>query len=368
MLVQRKTKVLWREIAMAEIAQHLPFSQLEIRGDRTGPFGASFVVQAIAVAILLNLSFAAPKMLEQKRYETIELTAPVEAAKVLPAPNVKVVPPKIKAEPTPVAQSQQAKIVPPMPTSIPRPPPVVQARIETPAPKFESQRIDLPPGPKPAKPIHMNNFGSTGSSAIPTLANKNASEVQTGGFGDPNGVPASGNQTGKVAIAKLGSFDLPEGSGQGNGTGGGKGAKGNVVSSGFGNGTAVQGGGGRGTGGTGSRRVVETAFAAPQPTEPTTTHKSAGEDSGFTPISILSKPKPAYSEEGRKRHIEGEVQLDVVFMANGQLKVLDVTRGLGYGLDEAAMQAAQKIQFVPAKRGGQPVDYRAKLRIQFQLT
>jgi protein TonB len=62
------------------------------------------------------------------------------------------------------------------------------------------------------------------------------------------------------------------------------------------------------------------------------------------------------------------VQLDVVFMANGQIKVLGVTRGLGYGLDEAAIQAAQKIQFVPAKRGGQPVDYQAKLRILFQLT
>jgi protein TonB len=348
---------------MAEIAQRLPFSQLEINGDRKGPFGTSFVVQAIAVAILLNLSFAAPKMLEQRRYESIELTAPVEEAKVSPAPKVKVAQPKLKVEPTPVPQPQQAKIVPPMPTRIPRQAPVVEAKIEAPVPKFEAQKIDLPPGPKPAKPIHINNFGSTGSSATPTLANKNASEVQTGGFGDPNGVPASGNHTGNVAIAKLGSFDQPEGSGQGNGTGGGKGAKGNVVSAGFGNGTAVQGGGGASNG-----KVVQTAFAAPQPAAPTTTRKSAVEDSGFTPFTILSKPTPAYSEEGRKRHIEGEVQLDVVFMANGQLKVLGVTRGLGYGLDEAAIQAAQKIQFVPAKRGGQPVDYQAKLRIVFQLT
>jgi periplasmic protein TonB len=353
---------------MAEMSQRLPFSQLEISNSRKGPFGTSFVVQAIGVAILLNLSFAAPKMLEKKRYETIELTAPVEEAKVSPAPKVKVVQPKIKVQPTPVPQPQQVKIVPPMPTKIPRPAPVVEAKIEAPAPKFESQRVDLPPGPKPAKPIHINNFGSTGRSATPTLANKNASEVQTGGFGDPNGVPASGNHTGKVAIAKLGSFDLPEGSGQGNGTGGGRGARGTVSSSGFGNGTAVQGGGGRGTGGTGNGQVVQTAFAAPQPAAASPTRKAAVEDSGFTPFTILSKPKPTYSDEGRKRHIEGEVQLDVVFMANGQIKVLGVTRGLGYGLDEAAIQAAQKIQFVPAKRGGQPVDYQAKLRILFQLT
>ena len=354
---------------MAEISQRLPFSQIEVNDSRKGPFGTSFIVQAIMVAILLNLSFVAPKVLEKKRYETIQLTAPVEQAKVSPAPKVKVVQPKIKVEPTPQPQPQVVKIQPPpMPTRIPKPAPVVEAKIEAPAPKFESKRLDLPPGPKPAKPIHMNNFGSSGSSATPTLANKNANEVQTGGFGDPNGVPASDNRTGKVAIAKLGSFDLPEGAGQGNGTGGGHGARGTVVSSGFGNGTAVQGGGGRGTGGNGSGKVVQTAFAAPQPAEATTTKKTVTQDSGFTPFTILSKPKPTYTEEGRKRHIEGEVQLDVVFMANGQVKVLGVTRGLGYGLDEAAMQAAEKIQFVPAKRGGQPVDYQAKLRIVFQLT
>ena len=351
---------------MAEVSQRLPFSQIDILDSRRGPFGASFAVQVVGVAILLNLSFAAPKMLEKRRYETISLTAPFEQAKVSPAPKVKVVQPRIKVQPTPVPQVQQVRITPPpMPTRIPKAKPVVEARIEAPAPKFESARVDLPPGPKPAKPIHLNNFGSTGSSATPTLANKNANQVQTGGFGDPNGVPANSNsQVGKVAIAKLGSFDLPEGGGQGNGTGGAHGARGTVASAGFGNGTAVQGGGGRGTGG----HVVQTAFAAPQPTEPTTTRKAVSEDSGFTPFTILSKPKPNYTDEGRKRHIEGEVQLDVVFMANGQVKVLNVTRGLGYGLDEAAMQAAQKIQFVPAKRGGQPVDYQAKLRIVFQLT
>jgi protein TonB len=348
---------------MAEMSQRLPFSQLETNTSRTGPFGTSFIVQAIGVAVLLNLSFAAPEMLEKKRYHTIELTAPVEEVKVSPAPKVKVAPPRIKVAEIP--QPQQARITPPpMPARIPRPAPVVEAKVEAPpTPKFESQRVDLPPGPKPAKPIHIDNFGSTGSSATPTLANKNASQVQTGGFGDPNGVPASSNQTGKVAVAKLGSFDQPEGAGQGNGTGGGKGAKGNVVSTGFGNGTAVQGGGGRGNG-----KVVQTAFAAPPPPDPTVTKKSSVDDSGFAPFTILSKPKPTYTEEGRNRHIEGEVQLDVVFLASGQCKVLGVTRGLGYGLDEAAIAAAQKIQFVPAKRGGQAVDYQAKLRIVFQLT
>ena len=97
---------------MAQLSQRLPFSQLEINNSRRGPFGTSFIVQAIGVAILLNLTFVAPKILEKKQYESIALTAPVEQAKVSPAPKVKVTQPKIKVEPTPV-QPQQVKITPP---------------------------------------------------------------------------------------------------------------------------------------------------------------------------------------------------------------------------------------------------------------
>ena len=67
---------------MAEISQRLPFSQLETKESRTAPFGTSFVVQTIAFAILLNLSFAAPAILEKQRYQTIVLTAPVEQSKL----------------------------------------------------------------------------------------------------------------------------------------------------------------------------------------------------------------------------------------------------------------------------------------------
>ena len=48
-------------------------------------------------------------------------------------------------------------------------------------------------------------------------------------------------------------------------------------------------------------------------------------------------------------------------------KHLDVVSGLGHGLDEAAVQAAQQIKFKPAKRDGQPVDFPARVRIEFRL-
>jgi outer membrane biosynthesis protein TonB len=55
------------------------------------------------------------------------------------------------------------------------------------------------------------------------------------------------------------------------------------------------------------------------------------------------------------------------FSAAGTLHVNRVVRGLGHGLDEAAIAAANKIRFKPAMRGGQPVDSTAIVHVVFQL-
>src|SRR5208337_1053850 len=89
----------------------------------------------------------------------------------------------------------------------------------------------------PRPPVKTNVF-STGSSATPTMAAA-PQKVQTGGFGDPNGVPASDTHGHPVTIAQAGSFDLPSGPGYGNGTGGSHGARGVVASTGFGSGVAT---------------------------------------------------------------------------------------------------------------------------------
>ena len=87
----------------------------------------------------------------------------------------------------------------------------------------------------------------------------------------------------------------------------------------------------------------------------------------MTPVEVLQKPTPTYTDEARKLHIEGEVLLEVEFGASGRLRVLRVVRGLGHGLDEAAMTAAEKIRYKPAMRQGQPVNSTATLHIVFQI-
>ena len=65
-------------------------------------------------------------------------------------------------------------------------------------------------------------------------------KVQTGGFGDPNGLTGTGKQGAKLYAAAAGGFDMPVGAGQGNGSGGAKGIKGTVASADFGNGIATR--------------------------------------------------------------------------------------------------------------------------------
>ena len=191
-----------------------------------------------------------------------------------------------------------------------------------------------------------------------------ASKVQTAGFGSPSGMPglAQGGSHGNVA--HLGAFDMPAGPGSGNGSGGTHGAQGRIASSGFGDGIVaapsqgVPGGGQVAPAGFADAESLTHSAAPAQP------HQAAV---SFDPVEILSKPNPVYTEEARRLHVQGEVLLRVVFAASGRLQILGVARGLGHGLDEAAVQAAQQIQFKPARRNGQPIDTAATLHILFEL-
>jgi len=211
--------------------------------------------------------------------------------------------------------------------------------------------------------VHTGEFTPTGSSQTPTV-NAPIEKVQTGGFGDPNGLKGTGKQGAKLYAAAMGSFDMPAGPGQGNGSGGAKGIKGTVASADFGSGVATPGKGdgrsngqGVSTGGFGSEQVVHQAPKIAQAeTGPAT-----------TPVEITFKPNPVYTQEARDMKLEGEVLLEVSFSATGSLHVNKVVRGLGHGLDEAAIAAANKIRFKPALRYGQPMDSTAVVHVTFQM-
>src|SRR5262245_29131817 len=253
---------------------------------------------------------------------------------------------------------------PPEPPKIaePKPPEVKEPEKPAPVVKNTPRLAEAEPAAAAPKLEVRTGVFSSASAAKPTT-NLPAQQVQTGGFGDPNGIKGEG-KLGKAAnIASLGSFDLPAGPGAGNGAGGSRGAKGVVASTGFGN---SGGTGAPSTAGSG-RTVRESGFGDADNPKPEAPKKRAEAGPPQTAVEISFKPKPDYTEEARKLKLEGEVLLRVMFAAGGEVRVLDVERGLGHGLDANAVRAAQQIKFKPALKDGQPVDSTATVRILFQL-
>jgi TonB family protein len=193
-------------------------------------------------------------------------------------------------------------------------------------------------------------------------------KVQTGGFGDPNGIPGQGKEGAKLTMAKTGAFDLPNGPGTGNGSGGANGIKGTIASTGFGNGIAQGGQGDGRSNGRGSGAVQTSGFGAQTVAQAGSIQQHKADDGpATTSVEITYKPTPVYTNEARELKLEGEVLLEISFGANGQLQVNRVVRGMGHGLDEAATAAANKMRFKPALRNGVPVNSTAIVHVVFQL-
>ena len=280
------------------------------------------------------------------------------------------------------------------PERLPAPKPLpVHAKLLPPVPVFQTPKLIVPREIRAAKPqperieppkVALNNFTPAvlkqtsgarpvlihtgdfqGSSVTPTV-NAPIQKVQTGGFGDPNGLKPSdkGKPGAKLVAAAAGSIDMPARPRYGNGSGGAKGIKGTVASADFGSGIATPG---RGDGRANGRGVQSSGFGSQEVAQLTPHAQRADTGPPTTAVEISYKPNPIYTEEARNLKLEGEVLLEVMFGANGQLQVNRVVRGLGHGLDEAAMAAANKMRFKPALRNGVPLDSTAIVHVVFQL-
>jgi len=336
--------------------------------------GFSAAVQLTILGFFLIVPMLYPDQMKTAiQYSYTAIAQPITEIPVAPPPPPPPPPPKVKAVvPKPAPPVEPPKLNPQQPhifANLVAPkalkPKVEKLEVKEPdmSPKFEAAKIDVKEnGPKrPKEDVKVNNIGS--GSAAPATVVAPVEKVQTGGFGDPNGVAGKGDPKHATNVARLGSPALPGGDGYGNGTGGKEGIRGTVASTGFGNGTAnpPPGGGKKGT-------VVSTGFAnaADNAAEaPKKKQQAAGAPD--TAPTIIDKPKPEYTAEGRSMKIEGDVVVDMVFLANGTVQINRVVSGLGHGLDEAAVRSAQQIKFKPAKLHGESVDFPARVRIEFRL-
>jgi TonB family protein len=323
---------------------------------RWNQIGLSAAGQLVILGLaLLSPMFFPSTMQTALKFDVIELMQPVTETPVVPEapkPPAPQPPPKPKPKPKPKVEPKAPEFTPEVPQVIPElvprlnpKQPHVFVNLKPVLPKVrtvEEKPVELKPtlkateivlvstnGPKaPKEEVKAGNPGA-GAPGPGTLA---ANKVQTGGFGDPNGLPGHGDPNRRGNINQAGSPNLPGGPGVGNGTGGAQGVRG----------MAGSGNGGKGSG--------------------------AGAAGGVTAgVAILYKPNPSYSPEGRAHKMQGDVVLEVVFLASGRMQVTRVVSGLGFGLDEQAMEAAKRIRFTPAMRDGKPVDFPARVRIEFRL-
>jgi TonB family protein len=329
--------------------------------------GASAVVQVIVLAALVwfvTVPFGPEKLATNTKPTTFTLLAPPpENLSQRPRPQPRHV--VLRHTLAPVNQPrrmvwkpvlpQQARVtkpeVQPHRLLLPRTSPTV-------APRIEAFRATVPRW-KPR--THVGAFG--GKRVVATVKLPR-SKVQTGGFGNPKGIAGIARNNGD--LPQVGSFDRAAGPGSGNGSGGAHGAKGLVASAGFGDGMA--GGTGNADAPAGDGQTHTGGFGDAAAAAPSTAHpKIQPAVAAFEPVEITSKPDPIYTAEARRMRVQGTVILRVDFKASGEVQILGLVRGLGHGLDQAAMRAAQQIQFKPARRDGQPVDAPAVLHILFRL-
>ncbi|HEY3838728.1 MAG TPA: M56 family metallopeptidase [Bryobacteraceae bacterium] len=98
--------------------------------------------------------------------------------------------------------------------------------------------------------------------------------------------------------------------------------------------------------------------------DPSKVYKVGGD---VTHPSVLTKVEPQYSEAARAAKISGPVHLQLIVSPEGKPENIEVTDGLGYGLDENAIDAISQWTFQPATKDGRPVAVTANVLVNFKL-
>jgi protein TonB len=350
--------------------QSMQFAHFGVLNDGNQSKGSLFT--SVALNILLALCAiiigAAAKKSIDNHIKLTHLDEPIPIKKPEEPPPVKIKPPKLPPVP-PVAKVEPPKIklpdvklpdvpkppeikmVQPMPVVLPAPPKIVQP---PPAPKVVNLAQAIPASvpnnsPHPTavalgsttNPIAVSNrpsttsinLGNKGMSGMPASNNGAGAQstVVNLGSGSPNGQNMKGSGPVAVAGVKLG---VTGGTGPMN-------APGRVA------GPVNLG--------------QNTPPPMPHPTGPSAVTVKSGP-------KVLFKPKPEYTAEAIKLHIEGTVSVRLRVSSSGTVQVLGVTSDLGHGLGDSAVRAVQATRFKPATDdSGNPVDWEGVVNVAFQL-
>ena len=88
---------------------------------------------------------------------------------------------------------------------------------------------------------------------------------------------------------------------------------------------------------------------------------------GVSAPQLIYRVEPEYTEEARKAKYQGTVVIYCVVDVHGMVRNIRVTRSLGLGLDEKALEAVRQWKFKPGMKNGRPVNVAASIEVTFRL-
>jgi protein TonB len=351
--------------------QNMQFAHFGVLNDGSQSKASLFtsITLNIVLAICAIIIGAAAKKTMDNHIKLTHLDEPIPLKKEEPPP-IKLKPiPKLPTPPV-VAKIEPPKIKMPdikLP-DVPKPPQIKMAQqmpVLLPAPP---KLVQPPPAPQvvnlaQARPAAVVNnaphptavaLGSQNNPIAPSSQHTSAVNLGNRGMA---GMPASNNGMGaasKVVNLGSGSAGSQNMRGRDNASAGVVGVKLGVTG-----GTGPMNSRGRTAG------VVNLGQneppAMPKPAEARSTISRSGP-------KVLFKPKPEYTAEAIRLHIEGVVSVRLRVSSSGVVEVLGVSSDLGHGLGESAIHAVQATRFQPATdASGRPVDWEGVVNVAFQL-
>jgi len=91
------------------------------------------------------------------------------------------------------------------------------------------------------------------------------------------------------------------------------------------------------------------------------------EISHTTPPVVIHRAEPEYTQEALDAKLEGTAILALVIGADGVPSEIKVSRSLGKGLDEKAIECLKLWRFKPATSHGEPISTKATMEMNFRL-
>jgi protein TonB len=88
---------------------------------------------------------------------------------------------------------------------------------------------------------------------------------------------------------------------------------------------------------------------------------------GVSPPKVIYQVDAEFSEEARKAKFSGDVYVSVIVDEQGRPTHVHVSRGVGMGLDEKAVEAVRQYKFKPAMLKGKPVKVAVDVNVVFNI-